>query len=177
MRDGAPLVVEHMEEDNEAAAHATVSAGTVKETLPRKPPSRYHFTRGDIAQGVREADVLIERTYTTGRLHQAYMEPHATIAAPDPGTETVTVYTSTQGQFYVRSETADALGIPQHQVRVVPMTVGGGFGGKIVLLEPLAAAMAGGPRGARPGVLSPPGGLLFWDPPPPGGGRVPARAR
>src|SRR5439155_52133 len=35
-----------------------------------------------------------------------------------------------------------ALGIPQHQVRVVPMTVGGGFGGKIVLLEPLAAAMA-----------------------------------
>src|SRR5438876_679817 len=142
MRDGAPLVVEHMEEDNEAAAHATVSAGTVKETLPRNVASRYHFTRGDIAQGVREADVLIERTYTTGRLHQAYMEPHATIAAPDPGTETVTVYTSTQGQFYVRSETADALGIPQHQVRVVPMTVGGGFGGKIVLLEPLAAAMA-----------------------------------
>jgi len=142
MRDGAPLVVEHMEEDDEAAAHATVSAGAVKETLPRNVANRYHFTRGDIAQGVREADVVIERTYTTGRLHQAYMEPHATIAAPDSGAGTVTVYTSTQGQFYVRSETADALGIAQHQVRVVPMTVGGGFGGKIVLLEPLAAALA-----------------------------------
>src|SRR5439155_316486 len=90
MRDGAPLVVEHMEEDDEAAAHATVSAGAVKETLPRNVANRYHFTRGDIAQGVREADVVIERTYTTGRLHQAYMEPHATIAAPDSGAGTVT---------------------------------------------------------------------------------------
>src|SRR5207249_6331729 len=146
MPDDAPLVVEHMEEDDEAAAHATVSAGTVKETLPRNVANRYHFTRGDIAQGVREADVVIERTYTTGRLHPAYMEPHATIAAPDPGAGTVTVYTSTQGQFYVRSETADALGIAQHQVRVVPMTVGGGFGGKIVLVERLAAALRGMPR-------------------------------
>src|SRR5439155_503259 len=102
-------------------------------------------TEADLPDGVSSqllADDEIERTYTTGRLHQAYMEPHATIAAPDSGAGTVTVYTSTQGQFYVRSETADALGIAQHQVRVVPMTVGGGFGGKIVLLEPLAAAMA-----------------------------------
>src|SRR2546430_7815832 len=159
MRDGAPLVVEHVEEDNEAAAHATVSAGTVKETLPRNVASRYHFTRGDIAQGVREADVLIERTYTTGRLHQAYMEPHATIAAPDPGTETGTVYTSTQGQFYVRSETADALGIPQHQVRVVPMTVGGGFGGEIVPFGTPAAAKAGGAWAGPAAPRPPPGGL------------------
>src|SRR2546427_9539604 len=40
------------------------------------------------------------------------------------------------GQFYVRSETAEALGVSQQDVRIVPMTVGGGFGGKIVLLEP-----------------------------------------
>jgi len=142
MREDAPLVVEEMEEDKEGAAHATVSAGATKEKMPRNVANRYHFTRGDVEQGFREAAVVVERRYSTGRLHQAYMEPHATIAAPDPATGAVTVYTSTQGQFYVRNETADALGIPQQHVRVVPMTVGGGFGGKILLLEPLAAALA-----------------------------------
>lgn len=142
MRDGAPLVLEEMEEDKEGAAHASVSAGAAQEKLPRNVANRYHFTRGDIAQGLREADTVVERTYTTSRLHQSYMEPHATIAAPDPVTGAVTVYTATQGQFYVRNETAAALGIPQQRVRVVPMTVGGGFGGKILLLEPLVAALA-----------------------------------
>ncbi len=142
LRDGAPLVVEQMEEDKEGAAHASVSAGATQEALPRNVANRYHFTRGDIAQGFREAALVVEHTYGTGRLHQAYLEPHATMAAPDPATGGVTIYTSTQGQFYVRNETADALGIAQQQVRVVPMTVGGGFGGKILLLEPLAAALA-----------------------------------
>lgn len=142
MREDAPLVVEEIEEDKEGAAHATVSAGATKEKLPRNVANRYHFTRGDVERGFREAAVVVERAYSTGRLYQAYMEPHATIAAPDPATGAVTIYTSTQGQFYVRDESAAALGIPQQHVRVVPMTVGGGFGGKILLLEPLAAALA-----------------------------------
>jgi CO/xanthine dehydrogenase Mo-binding subunit len=37
---------------------------------------------------------------------------------------------------------ATALGLPESRVRVVAMPVGGGFGGKYVLLEPLAAALA-----------------------------------
>jgi CO/xanthine dehydrogenase Mo-binding subunit len=140
--EGAPLVVEEMEEDKEASAHATVTAGTATETLPPNVANRYHFVRGDIAQGFRAATAIVERSYTTSRLHQSYLEPHATIAAPDLSTGSVTIYTATQGQFYVRNETAEALGLSQSQVRVVPMTVGGGFGGKILLLEPLAAAAA-----------------------------------
>lgn len=142
LRAGAPLVADEMEENAEAAGHATVSAGAVTEKLPPNVANRYHFTRGDVAQGFREAEVVTERTYATSRVHQSYLEPHATIASPDPVTGAVTVYTATQGQFYVRNETAAALGLPQHQVRVVPMTVGGGFGGKIFLLEALAAAAA-----------------------------------
>ena len=142
MRDGAPLVAPDAEEDEEAQAHATVAAQQTQERTPSNVSNRFHFTRGDVAQGFRDADVVVEQTYTTARLHQAYMEPHASIAVPDPAGRAVTVYTSTQGQFYVRSETAEALGFPQQDVRIVPMTVGGGFGGKIVLLEPLAAALA-----------------------------------
>ncbi|MBI2247793.1 MAG: xanthine dehydrogenase family protein [Armatimonadetes bacterium] len=145
MADGAPLVAEDAEEDDEdeeAQAHATVTAVEVKERKPSNVANRYRFTRGDIAQGFRDADLIVERTYVTGRLHQAYMEPHATLAAIDPVTAAVTVYTSTQGQFYVRQEVADALDRPEQEVRVVPMTVGGGFGGKILLLEPMTAALA-----------------------------------
>lgn len=142
MAHGAPLVAEDSEEDEEAQAHATVSAGGVKESKPSNVASRYHFTRGDVAQGFREADIIVERTYTTPRLHQAFLEPHASVASIDPVTGAITVYTATQGQFYVRRQTAQALGVSEARIRVVPMTVGGGFGGKILLLEPLVAALA-----------------------------------
>lgn len=141
MADGAPLVSEDAEDDEEAQAHATVTAGEVEEGKPGNVASRYNFSRGDVGQGFAEADLVIERTYVTARLHQSYLEPHATAAAVDPVTGVVTVYTATQGQFYVRTHTAQALGRPQQQVRVVPMVVGGAFGGKILLLEPLAAAL------------------------------------
>src|SRR6266851_2984858 len=96
LRAGAPLVATETEENPEAAGHATVSAGAVTETLPRNVANRYHFTRGDVAQGFREADVITERTYTTSRVHQSYLEPHATLAAPDPVTGEVTIYKATR---------------------------------------------------------------------------------
>lgn len=142
MREGAALVAPDSEEDEEAQAHATVTAGDVKETKPSNVANRYNFKRGDVEAGFRDADVVVENTYLTGRLHQSYLEPHTTVASYDPISRLVTVYTGTQGQFYVRAHTAKALGVSEQQVKVVPMTVGGGFGGKILLLEPMVAALA-----------------------------------
>src|SRR5207248_1500034 len=48
----------------------------------------------------------------------------------------------TQGPFALRDELADKLDIPAHKIRVVPMPVGGGFGGKVSLLEGLLALLA-----------------------------------
>ncbi|MGH2348533.1 MAG: xanthine dehydrogenase family protein molybdopterin-binding subunit, partial [bacterium] len=142
MADDAPVVSQDDEEDDEAAAHAAVAAGTVRENTPKNVAAKYHFTRGDLEQGFRDADIVVEHTYTTARLHQAYLEPHASVGAIDPVTGALTVYTATQGQFYVRSRVARALSLSEQKVRIVPMTVGGGFGGKILLLEPLVAALA-----------------------------------
>jgi CO/xanthine dehydrogenase Mo-binding subunit len=64
------------------------------------------------------------------------------VAEPGPLGTGVTLYTSTQGQFSVRNETARLLGLPRNKVRIVPMTVGGGFGAKYGLMEPLAGAVA-----------------------------------
>ncbi len=142
MRDSAPLVSVGQEEDEEAAGHGAAVGGEEKEQKPSNVAGRYHFSRGDIGQGFREADLVIERTYTTSRLHQAYLEPHATVVTVDSLTGGVTVYTATSGTFLVRESTAKALGLPEQKVRVVPLTIGGGFGGKSVLLQPLTAALA-----------------------------------
>jgi len=104
--------------------------------------SRVRFARGDIAAGLREADLVIGRRFRTSTVHQAYIEPHATIAEYDPAERRLTLWTATQGLFYVRENVASVLGLPQSSVRVVPLPVGGGFGAKILLLEPLAGALA-----------------------------------
>ncbi|MDR7568849.1 MAG: molybdopterin-dependent oxidoreductase, partial [Armatimonadota bacterium] len=104
--------------------------------------ARVRFERGDVARGFAEADLVLEFTYRTSSVHQGYLEPHATVAAPDPSGEALTLWTGTQSPFGVRQEVARFLGWPEHRVRVVPAPVGGGFGGKFLLLEPLAAALA-----------------------------------
>lgn len=125
------------------AAHAAVDKGEQETTgAPSNIHDEVHFARGDVERGFAEADVIIERVYCTPMVHQGYLEPHASVAEPDPYRGSVTVYTSTQGQFSVRDEVARLLSLPKHKVRVVPMTIGGGFGAKYGVIDPLVAAIA-----------------------------------
>jgi CO/xanthine dehydrogenase Mo-binding subunit len=129
--------------EGEGQAHATVSGGEEIDVdrFPANVTTALAFTRGDVEKGFAEADIVVERTYRTPFVHQGYIEPHAVVAVPDP-LGRLTIYTPTQGQFYARNLTAQALGLAQNEVTVVPMEVGGGFGGKTVLLQPLAGAVA-----------------------------------
>jgi len=124
------------------AAHAQVDKDVQeKERAASNVHAENHFARGDVEQGFRDADVVIERTYKTPIVHQTYMEPCAVVAEPDVGGG-LTLYVSTQGQFSVRDEVARLLGLPKSKVKVVPMTVGGGFGAKYGIIEALVAAAA-----------------------------------
>lgn len=100
------------------------------------------FERGDVQAGFAEASAVIERSYTNSWVHQSYMEPHAVVAEPGARPGEVTVYTSTQGQYVVRNEVAGALGLRERDVRVVPLTVGGGFGAKYGIIDALVVAVA-----------------------------------
>ncbi len=129
---------------DEAGAHggdASGAGGASSETA-RNVGTTVRYRRGDPARGFADGDVCVEREYRSPMVHQGYLEPRAAVAACDPLTGDVTVWTATQGQFFVRSEVARALRMPERRVRVVPMTVGGAFGGKFALLEPLVAAAA-----------------------------------
>lgn len=91
-----------------------------------------HFRHlmGDIEAGFAAADVVVEREFNTATVHQGYIEPHnATALWNNDGR--ISIWCSTQGSFVVRDATAAILDIPVSQVKVTPMEIGGGFGGKI----------------------------------------------
>ena len=97
---------------------------------------------GDIEKGFAEADIVVERTFTTRPVHQGYIEPHAcTVSYAADGR--VTIWSSSQGQFMVRAMTSLLTGIPQSNIRAIPAEIGGGFGAKtIVYLEPVAVLLS-----------------------------------
>ena len=103
---------------------------------------RTYYKLGDVDKGFAEADVVVEGEYDFQTVHQGYIEPQTCTALWNEDGR-ITIWCSTQGSFLVRDYTADRLGLPVSQVKVIPMEIGGGFGGKTeVYLEPVAALLS-----------------------------------
>ncbi len=142
MKPGAPLLHERL---------GTLSnpnlrpGGTLNDDDPTPGSNlanRFEFRLGDIEQGFKDADVIIEHETHTVPIHQGYIEPHAGTAMWNSD-GTLTLWSSSQGHFNVRDQTARLIGMPVSKVRAIPMEIGGGFGGKtLVYLEPVAALLA-----------------------------------
>ncbi len=105
--------------------------------------SHLEVTKGDIEAGFASADVIVEHEFHTGTYHQGYLEPH-TATAVWTTDENLTIYSSSQGSFaIVRDPLATILRMPPSNIRVVPLEIGGGFGGKNrIYCEPIAAMLA-----------------------------------
>src|SRR5439155_114869 len=120
----------------------TRESGPLAEPAPDRPTniaSHIHFEAGDLAAGFADADVVLEREFTTTMAHQGYIESHNGTAFWNKDGR-LTIWCSTQGIFSVRSTVAQLLQLPLSQINVVPMEIGGGFGGKLVVyMEPMAA--------------------------------------
>ena len=104
--------------------------------------NQFEFRLGDVEQGFKDADVVVEKETTTAPVHQGYIEPHAGTAHWQADGK-LTIWSSSQGQFTVRDHTARFMGIPVADVKAIPMEIGGGFGAKTVLYaEPVAALLS-----------------------------------
>jgi putative selenate reductase molybdopterin-binding subunit len=94
---------------------------------------------GDVDQGFAEADLIVEGEYSSPKVQQASIEPHAVVTYWDEDDRLV-IRTSTQVPFHVRRQLAPVLGLPVKRIRVIKPRIGGGFGGKQeVLIEDVAA--------------------------------------
>ncbi len=140
MRPGAPQLHPGMvtQEVGGIFDPPTGEAGT-EETNAAK---HVKFSKGDIEAGFAAADVIIEREFDTAMYHQGYIEPHNGTAMWNADGR-IQIWSSTQGQFEVRDQTALLCGLPTSRVTVEPVEIGGGFGGKThVVMEPIAAMLS-----------------------------------
>jgi CO/xanthine dehydrogenase Mo-binding subunit len=109
---------------------------------PSNVASHLRMAQGDVAAGFAEADLVVEREFTTQMVHQGYVEPDAATALWAPDGQ-ITVWSSARGTFLIRAQLAEILQVPVLQIKVVPMEIGGAFGGKAaVYLQPVAAVLS-----------------------------------
>ncbi|HET9482159.1 MAG TPA: xanthine dehydrogenase family protein molybdopterin-binding subunit, partial [Candidatus Polarisedimenticolia bacterium] len=120
------------------AKTATAPDGTELRNIAQET----HSEHGDVAAGFAASDQIFEDDYFIPRVHQTYIEPHACLARAEPNGR-VTIWTSTQSIFSIRSGVASSLGLPMAKVNVIGMTIGGGFGGKFgPLIHPYAVILS-----------------------------------
>ena len=84
--------------------------------------------KGSISDALTSAAHKLESSYTVAYIAHAPLEPRAAVAEWRDGK--MTVWTGTQRPFAVRSEVANALHIPESNVRVIVPDTGSAYGGK-----------------------------------------------
>ena len=90
--------------------------------------SHEHLVRGNAEKVIAQSKYKVTRHYETPWTEHAFLEPECAVAMPfDDG---VFIYSTDQGTYDTRHETALLLGLPTEKVIVENKLVGGGFGGK-----------------------------------------------
>ncbi len=85
--------------------------------------------KGDIEAGFKQADVIVENTFTTQVTHQSYLEPHACVVSADTGGG-AKIWSCSKTPFAVRTQLSNCIGIDKEKLVFNPMHIGGDFGGK-----------------------------------------------
>ena len=129
MKPGAPII--HDEKDASGIYDASRNLAACKAV-----------GYGDVEQGFREADLIVENTYRTQRQKHCALETHGSVAYLDEQGRLV-VITSTQVPFHTRRQLAYMLEMPMSQIRVIKPRIGGGFGNKQgTFMEDLVSVLA-----------------------------------
>ena len=132
MREGAPQLHEGMRAKE--FGEETGKVGNVAEHI--------YNELGNVEEGFASAAVVVEREFDTATVHQGYIEPQVASALWNSDGHLL-VWTSTQGAFPARTEISKVLALPESTIKVTPMEIGGGFGGKIpTYLEPVVALLS-----------------------------------
>jgi CO/xanthine dehydrogenase Mo-binding subunit len=136
LAEGAPLVHEGPPRTGETFADVIV-----KPTAGTNICNSFRLRKGDVEIGFAESDEIFEDVFTSPPVQHVPMETHACIASVANGK--VTVWSSTQIPFVIRTQLAEVFRVPQSKVRVIVPTLGGGYGAKCYpKIEPVTAALS-----------------------------------
>jgi CO/xanthine dehydrogenase Mo-binding subunit len=148
VRPGAPLAKVHVADEGAgsdvADAHASVSAddsGGDDEELSDNVLGKVRVANGDVDGALNGSDVVVRGRFETPWVYQGYLEPQTATAWFEPEGQLI-ITTSTQAAFNTRDEIIELFGLTADQVRVRAAPLGGGFGGKLLIPDPLAAGAA-----------------------------------
>ncbi|HEY1541839.1 MAG TPA: molybdopterin cofactor-binding domain-containing protein, partial [Xanthobacteraceae bacterium] len=101
----------------------------------------FKLRKGDVEKGFAQAAHVFEHTFRTQKVLHLAFEPFVSIG--DAKRDAVTIYTSSQGPSFVRTEIARLLGLPENRVRIRVAYLGGGYGSKLYIkLEALVTALS-----------------------------------
>ena len=136
----ARTIVPSRGEDSEVGdAHASVAAaGLEGEDLSENVLGTARLAEGDVEDALAASAVVVRGRFTTPWVYQGYLEPQTATASLEPDGELV-VRSSTQGAFAARDALAELFGLAVERVRVRAEPLGGAFGGKLLIVEPLVA--------------------------------------
>jgi CO/xanthine dehydrogenase Mo-binding subunit len=130
-----PAVFDPAEAMNEGAP-------LVHKNIERNIARTIQIRHGDVDSAFRESDAVVEGTFKTPLVHQAYLEPHSAVAQWDSHGRVI-LWIPTQSPTLARMTYANALGISRDKIRILQMPMGGAFGGKLEYkLHPLCALLA-----------------------------------
>ena len=116
---------------------------------PRLVPGRpnvnsyYKLRLGDVEEGFKNSDLVLESRFTLARIHHVQSEPHTWIAQRDSDGG-LTIWLGQQGIHLQKQYYTGIFGLPPSKVRVINAHyIGGGFGGKVGLTaDPIVIALA-----------------------------------
>ncbi len=118
-------------------------APVIHAKTPDNVPFQFDYSHGDIEQGIRESDVILEDTYTLGRQAHCCLGTSGIIAHFEADGR-LTLHSLTQVPFLYKNDLARIIGVAPEKIRIIQPPIGGGFGSKLDIhpFEPICVFLA-----------------------------------
>jgi CO/xanthine dehydrogenase Mo-binding subunit len=103
--------------------------------------NQFRLRKGNVDEGFARSAHVFEDEFSSPAVQHVPLETHVAVASFTGGS--LTIWSSTQIPYIVRSQLAEMFGLPASRVRVIVLTLGGGYGGKCYpKIEPITAILA-----------------------------------
>ncbi|MEM4717192.1 MAG: molybdopterin cofactor-binding domain-containing protein [Desulfurococcaceae archaeon] len=129
-------------DSNSPLIHERIMKGDKWINVENNIAARLDYEEGNVEKGFDEADLIIERSFKTGKRYHMQLEPKSVLCVPEPGGK-FTIYTTTQSIHNTRILISQIFNIPESRINVVKVPLGGSFGSSIQTnyLIPIAVAL------------------------------------